>query len=167
MFKLEEVMAIIKAIDQSSIRKFALEQENARLVIEKDRLEPLQPELESGGSKDSFVRQAGGDDFRAEPATTPPVANEPAWAEGKSGEGCLQKIVAPMIGTFYAAPEPGAAPFVKAGQKVQPDAVVCVLEAMKLFNEIEAEVSGEIVEVLVQDEEFVEYGQPLFLVRPD
>ncbi len=70
-----------------------------------------------------------------------------------------------MIGTFYLTPEPGAAPFVKVGTRVAPDSVVCILEAMKLFTEIEAECSGEIVEILVKNGEFVEYGQPLFRVR--
>jgi len=71
------------------------------------------------------------------------------------------------VGTFYAASEPGADPFVKPGQKVMANTVVCVLEAMKLFNEIEAGITGEIVEVLCKDGEFVEYGQPLFLVKPE
>ena len=72
-----------------------------------------------------------------------------------------------MVGTFYASSSPDTAPYVKAGDKVTGDSIVCIVEAMKLFNEIEAEVSGEIVEVLVKDGDLVEYGQALFLVKPE
>lgn len=72
-----------------------------------------------------------------------------------------------MVGTFYEAPNPESDPYVKEGDKVSPDTVVCIVEAMKLMNELEAEVSGEIVEVLVENGELVEYGQPLFLVKPN
>lgn len=70
-----------------------------------------------------------------------------------------------MVGTFYQSPSPDSDVYVKVGSKVQPDTVVCIVEAMKLFNEIEAEVEGEIVEILVKDGQLVEYGQPLFLVK--
>lgn len=72
-----------------------------------------------------------------------------------------------MVGTFYQAPSPDAAPYVKVGDKVGEETIVCIVEAMKLFNEIEAEIKGEIVEVLVKDGQLVEYGQPLFLVKPE
>nr|WP_303244004.1 acetyl-CoA carboxylase biotin carboxyl carrier protein [uncultured Cellulosilyticum sp.] len=76
-----------------------------------------------------------------------------------------KSIKAPMVGTFYSASAPGAEPFVKVGDYVKKGDVVCVIEAMKLMNEVEAEVDGEIVEILVQNEDMVEYGQPLFMVR--
>lgn len=74
-------------------------------------------------------------------------------------------IKAPMVGTFYKASSPEAEPFVKVGDVVNNDTVVCILEAMKLFNEIQAEMSGEIVEILIEDGEMVEYDQPMFKVR--
>ena len=77
----------------------------------------------------------------------------------------ITDITAPMVGTFYCAPDPKAPPFVKVGSVVAPNTVVCVLEAMKIFSEVEAEVEGEITEVLVKDGDFVEFGQPLFRVR--
>ncbi|MDP4127063.1 MAG: acetyl-CoA carboxylase biotin carboxyl carrier protein, partial [Bacillota bacterium] len=77
------------------------------------------------------------------------------------------KIVSPMVGTFYRAPGEDADPFVKIGDKVEKSTMVCILEAMKLFNEIEAEVRGEIVDVLVENGQLVEYGQPLFLVKTE
>lgn len=70
-----------------------------------------------------------------------------------------------MVGTFYRKPNPDAEPYVKVGDKVNSDTIVCIVEAMKLFNEIEAEVEGEIVEILVEDGQLVEFGQPLFLVK--
>lgn len=74
-------------------------------------------------------------------------------------------IKAPMVGTFYKSPSPEADDYVKVGDKVSSSSVVCILEAMKLFNEIQAEVSGEIVEILVDDGEMVEYNQPLFRLK--
>lgn len=76
------------------------------------------------------------------------------------------EISAPMVGTFYRSPTPGAEPFVEVGDVVDPETVVCVLEAMKIINEIKAELAGKIVEVLVEDGKAVEYGQPLFRVLP-
>jgi acetyl-CoA carboxylase biotin carboxyl carrier protein len=78
----------------------------------------------------------------------------------------LVEIKSPMVGTFYASPEPGAAPYVKAGSRVSQGQVVCIIEAMKIMNEIEAEVSGLIREVLVENAHPVEFGQPLFRVDP-
>ena len=74
-------------------------------------------------------------------------------------------IKAPMVGTFYQSPSPEADPYIQVGDKIENDTIVCILEAMKLFNEIEAEVSGEIVDILVEDGEMVEYNQPLFRVK--
>jgi acetyl-CoA carboxylase biotin carboxyl carrier protein len=79
----------------------------------------------------------------------------------------LHKITSPMVGTFYSAPSPDADVYVTPGSKVSKDSIVCIVEAMKLFNEIEAEINGEIVEVLVSNGQLVEYGQPLFLVKPE
>lgn len=86
--------------------------------------------------------------------------------EAPSEEG-LVEIVSPMVGTFYAAASPEADNYVAVGDRVTETSIVCIVEAMKLFNEIEAEVNGEIVDILVEDGQLVEYGQPLFLVRPN
>lgn len=90
--------------------------------------------------------------------TSAPVEQTEAVSEGKF-------IKAPMVGTFYKAASPEADAFVQVGDKVSNDSVVCILEAMKLFNEIQAETSGEIVEILVEDGDMVEYNQPLFRVQ--
>jgi acetyl-CoA carboxylase biotin carboxyl carrier protein len=79
----------------------------------------------------------------------------------------LVAIKSPMVGTLYIAPDPESPPFVTEGARVSPTSVVCIVEAMKVFNEIKAEVSGTIKKVLVKNEEPVEFGQPLFMVKPD
>jgi len=92
----------------------------------------------------------------------PPEAKLPGEVVGVE----FQEIRSPMVGTFYASPDPDSPPFVQVGSNVGPATVVCVLEAMKVFSEIKAETSGTVERILVRDGEAVEYGQPLFLVRP-
>lgn len=98
-----------------------------------------------------------------QPANTNLQQNSPA-SENETGEKEGELIKAPMVGTFYKAPSPESEPFISVGDSVSNDSVVCILEAMKLFNEIQAETSGEIVEILVEDGDMVEYDQPLFRV---
>jgi acetyl-CoA carboxylase biotin carboxyl carrier protein len=86
-------------------------------------------------------------------------------AEARSSED-LHLVKSPIVGTFYEAPSPGAEPFVKVGTSVETGKVLCVVEAMKLMNEIESEVSGEVVRIFVENGQPVEYGQPLFGIRP-
>jgi acetyl-CoA carboxylase biotin carboxyl carrier protein len=108
----------------------------------------------------------------------PAPAGPPASGEGAGASGApasvgapavpsnLVEIKSPMVGTFYTAPEPGAEPYVKVGSRVSPGQVVCIIEAMKIMNEIESEVSGLIRESLVENAQPVEFGQPLFRVDP-
>ena len=91
---------------------------------------------------------------------------EPPEPSGPAEASELLTIESPMVGTFYAGSSPDSAPFVSEGSEVTPDSVVCIIEAMKIFNEIRAECSGTIVKTLVQIGEAVEFGQPLFLVKP-
>jgi acetyl-CoA carboxylase biotin carboxyl carrier protein len=99
-----------------------------------------------------------------EPAHTVPSPAMPASSAADTNE--LHIIKSPIVGTFYAASGPGAASFVKIGDMIQAGQVVCIIEAMKLMNEIEADVSGEVVRVLVENSQPVEYGQGLFAIRP-
>lgn len=78
----------------------------------------------------------------------------------------LKEITSPFVGTFYRSPSPGAASYVNVGDKVAPGKVLCIIEAMKIMNEIEAEIAGEIVEICVENESYVEYGQVLYRVKP-
>ncbi len=108
-------------------------------------------------------------------AAAPPVPGPQApgaAASGAAGPGAaavdsgLIAIESPMVGTFYAAPNPDARPFVSTGTTVDPDTVVCLVEAMKIFNEIKAECSGTVEKVMVSNGDSVEFGQPMFMVRP-
>ena len=90
----------------------------------------------------------------------------PAPAPAADADAGLVAIESPMVGTFYAASSPDKPPFVTAGAQVGPNSVVCLVEAMKIFNEIKAERSGTVVKVLVQSGQAVEFGQPLFMIKP-
>lgn len=95
-----------------------------------------------------------------------PAAPAPRTAAGPAAEEELHTVKSPIVGTFYEAPGPGTPPFVRPGDQVAAGQVLCIIEAMKLMNEIESDVSGEIVKVLVNNGQPVEYGQALFAVRP-
>ena len=138
------------------------------LMVEKDLREI---ELQEGESKILLKRGAGGEVVQqvVAPAPGAPVGAGSAPAAPPSDEGTddgLVPISSPMVGTYYASSEPGSPPFVSAGSTVSPDTVVCIIEAMKVFNEIKSEISGTVERILVQNEQPVEFGQPLYLVRP-
>lgn len=102
------------------------------------------------------------------PATAPPAASAPVPVEEAARPAStLKDIRSPMVGTYYAAPEPGAEPYVKVGSRVSAGQTVCIIEAMKIMNEIEAEVSGVVREVCVEDAQAVEFGHVLFRVDPN
>ena len=117
----------------------------------------------SGGESAPTVQLLGGAAPVA-PAVAPEVAAA-APAEGAAAEPEGKVITSPMVGTFYRTPSPDADPFIRVGDRVEEDTIVCILEAMKVMNEIPAEAVGEIAEVLVENGEPVEFGQPLFLLR--
>src|SRR5436190_18917173 len=99
-------------------------------------------------------------------ARSAPASSTTAIPAAVEDEAGLHKIESPMVGTFYAAPNPDATPFVTVGASISADKTVCIIEAMKIFNEIKAECSGTIEKILVKSGQAVEFGQPLFLVRP-
>lgn len=162
MLKIQEIREIIKLIDQSSIEKFTYEAEDTKITLKKgssgQTIVPVQ--LEEQPVVVQKVPEVVVEKVVAQEA--PVVVEVPVVKDASTHE-----IVSPMVGTFYAASSPEADAFVKVGDKVSDDSIVCIVEAMKLFNEIEAEVTGEIVEILVKDGQLVEYGQPLFLVKKD
>ncbi len=103
----------------------------------------------------------------ADPAEQPAAQRSQQESPAQAGGERLVEVVAPIVGTFYAAPSPDAPPFVRVGDRVSPGTVLCIIEAMKLMNEIEAETSGVVREVLVDNGQPVEYGQTLFRIEPD
>ena len=164
MFKIQEIREIIKLVDASSIDEFVYEVDGAKVKLKKNGVvvtETVTPKKEETAP---VVQQSA----PAAPVAAPAKVEEaPAPAAPTSNDPSLHKIVSPMVGTFYAAPNPDSPAYVKVGDKVGDETIVCIVEAMKLFNEIEAEVKGEIVEVLAKDGDLVEYGQPLFLVKAE
>ncbi|MCM2988823.1 acetyl-CoA carboxylase biotin carboxyl carrier protein [Bacillus safensis] len=160
MLKIEEIHELIKLIDESTIDEFTYENEGAKIKLKKNK-EVVQ----------QVAAQAPVAPVQAAPAQQAPKAQAPAQTEVPAQEAAasenLHKITSPMVGTFYASSSPEADPYVTTGTKVKEDTVVCIVEAMKLFNEIEAEVKGEIVEVLAENGQLVEFGQPLFLVKAE
>lgn len=159
MLNIDEIRQLIKLIDESSINEFTYENEGSKVELKKN----------AGGSV-QMVQQVPAAPVQAPAAQAAQQQQAPvqeALAKEEKDNGNLHKITSPMVGTFYASSSPEADPYVTVGSKVTESSVVCIVEAMKLFNEIEAEVKGEIVEVLVENGQLVEYGQPLFLVKAE
>ena len=165
MFKVQEIREIIKLVDASSIDEFVYEADGAKVKLKKKGgvTEVVAPKKEVAQAI-AQVEVAPAAPVAAAPA---PKVEAPAPVVVAENTAELHKITSPMVGTFYQAPNPDSPAFVKVGDKVGDETIVCIVEAMKLFNEIEAEVKGEIVEILVKDGQLVEYGQPLFLVKAE
>lgn len=167
--KIQEIREIIKLVDGSSITEFKYESEGVKIKLKKDG-------ASAGNSETATASQVQATPSApaAEQTPQPPAAPKAPAAEEKAPEKTsdseasdtdMHKILSPMVGTFYQSPSPDEPSYVQVGTKVSGEQVVCIVEAMKLFNEIEAEVDGEIAEILVKDGQLVEYGQPLFLVK--
>lgn len=162
MFKLSEIKELIKLVDQTSVQELEIENEGSRLLIRK----PNKTETVMVNAAPAYpvpAPAAAPTALQSAPVEAP--AAQPPAGQAAAEDAGLHQIVSPMVGTFYRSPSPGAAPYVDKGDKVKEKTVVCIIEAMKLMNEIEAEVSGEIVDILVENGQLVEYGQPLFLVK--
>lgn len=165
MLKVQEIRELIKLIDESTINEFEYELDGTKLTMKKGGAEtvtyqlPAQQQVQAAPAPQQLEQAAPA----PAASTTQPAPEAEKVAQGEN----LHKIVSPMVGTFYSSPSPDADVFVQPGSKVSKDSVVCIVEAMKLFNEIEADVKGEIVDVLVKNGELVEYGQPLFTVKSE
>jgi acetyl-CoA carboxylase biotin carboxyl carrier protein len=165
MYKLSEIKELVKLVNQTSIQELEIENEGSRLCIRKSN--PMEnvmmnPAVSQQGYAPAAV-QPNVQQSNQQPASAPEQASESSTDDKQDSN--LHTIVSPMVGTFYASPSPSAPAFAKNGDKVTEKTVVCIIEAMKLMNEIEAEVKGEIVEILVENGQLVEFGQPLFLVK--
>lgn len=163
---MDELRELIALIQDNGFAEFELEREGFRIHVRRDLAgseaaassagEPIaddapapQPSAGSSGTKASATPDHPG--ARAETAA--------------SEDQDLHMIPSPIVGTFYRSASPNADPFVKIGSSVEPDSVVCIIEAMKLMNEIQAETSGEVVKIYVENGQPVEYGQPLFGIK--
>ena len=167
MLKIQEIREIIKLVDQSSVEEFTYEHDGSKINLKKNNgvTVSAQPQVVQAVEEVKPAAQA----VQQAPVQEAPAAAQPVKEAPQANveDENLHKITSPMVGTFYQSSSPEAGPYVKVGDKVDESSVVCIVEAMKLFNEIEAEAKGEIVEILVKDGQLVEYGQPLFLVKPE
>jgi len=154
MYNLDEIKEFISLLEDSSLSVFEIQKEDGSKI----RLEKAQPAQQIVNT----IPVANG--IAAPAPVVPAVESAPAAPAAPVADNS-KTIDAPIVGVFYAASAPGKAPYVSAGKKVKKGDVVCIIEAMKCMNEIQAEEDGEIVEVLVKDGELVEYGQPLFKIN--
>lgn len=164
MLKVQEIREIIKLIDESNIDEFCYETEGTKVSMKKEKgqvvAEPIQMVQPQPVQEQKQAPQPAAESKAPEAQPAEQKEEQP-----KETADYDKEITSPMVGTFYMSPSPDQPAYVKEGDHVKEDSLVCIVEAMKLFNEIEAEVSGEIVEILVEDGELVEYGQPLFRVK--
>jgi acetyl-CoA carboxylase biotin carboxyl carrier protein len=163
MMDFKQIQELIKMINKSNIGEVTIEEKGFKVII-KQKEEPVQNYI-SGGSQMpvSYAPQPQPQPQGGQAPTAPALSDKP---KTEAIADNLITIKSPMIGTFYRSASPGKPQFVQVGDDVTPGKVVCIIEAMKLFNEIESEVKGRIVKVLVEDASPVEYDQPLFLVEP-
>ncbi len=159
----KEIQELIRLVSKSDLSMFKLKEGEFELTIKT-------------GKEEKIIHTAPAHMVASAPSMAAPVQAPPALRIPESSAGSQEsssasdkkylEIKSPMVGTFYRSPGPDKAPFVKVGDKVDAGATVCIIEAMKLFNEIESEVKGTIVKVVVEDASPVEYDQVLFLVEP-
>jgi acetyl-CoA carboxylase biotin carboxyl carrier protein len=158
----KQIQELIKLVNKSNIGELTIEEKGFHITI-KQKEEPVQQIITSAPQQMQPV-------ISQPVLTTPAVQLSGGTEKPKSAEppaaNNLITIKSPMIGTFYRSASPDKPSFVNIGDEIEPGKVVCIIEAMKLFNEIESEVQGKIVKVLAEDASPVEYDQPLFLVEP-
>ena len=155
---IKEIQSLIKFVAKSGASEVKLETDDIKITIRTGST--------SSGPETTYVQQIP---VQAPPVAAPAPAAAPPAPEAKEKEGDDAKYItikSPIIGTFYRKPSPDKPAFVEVGDTIGQGDVLCVIEAMKLFNDIESEVSGKIVKVLVEDSSPVEFDQPLFLVDP-
>ncbi|MEN3034052.1 MAG: acetyl-CoA carboxylase biotin carboxyl carrier protein [Aquificaceae bacterium] len=139
----EFVKEIINIVKGSDIKQLSIETEGFKLFIETHQKDIVQ---------------------RVEAPYREVRPQEPVYTTEEASQDNFHVIKSPLVGTFYRSPSPGAPPFVEVGDMVSPGQVLCIVEALKVMNEIESDVAGKVVKILVENGETVEYGQPLFLI---
>lgn len=149
---IKEIKEMINLMNENSLIELEIEKDGMRIRLKK-----------TSGQADALQ---GPIVIEREKTTQIPIAAAPKEQAAEKTAPKTIEIKAPMVGTFYRAPSPEAPPYVEAGQVLEVGQVVCIIEAMKLMNEIKSEIRGKIVEILVENTEPVEFGQPMFLVEP-
>jgi acetyl-CoA carboxylase biotin carboxyl carrier protein len=156
---LKDIKAIIDLMRKNNLSEFELERQEFKIKLK--RAAGVAPAVEEAGY---YAAPAAAPAPVALPAVLPPAA--PAAAPAVPSGPPSVEIESPMIGTFYRAPSPESQPYVEVGSEVNPDTIVCLIEAMKVMNEIKAEAKGVVTHILADNAKPVEFGQPLFRIRP-
>jgi acetyl-CoA carboxylase biotin carboxyl carrier protein len=159
---LSQIQDLIKFVSKSGVAEVEIEQKDFKIVIKTGSDKKGRPDLIQVAMPQATTPVA----LPAAPVAAAPTAPSAPSAPSASDDSKYVAIKSPMIGTFYRAASPDKPPFIEVGSTVKAGDTVCVIEAMKLFNEIESEVTGKVVKVLVNDSTPVEYDQPLFLIDP-
>ncbi len=171
MLKIGEIRELIRLLDETSLSEIRIETDDMKLSLKKPEANGAPVTPVSASPLIQVPQQVAVPSAAPVPAAVPAAATAQAAAPAAEvsskaeAEENVHIITSPMVGTFYRAPAPDAPPYVDRGSKVNPKTVVCIVEAMKLMNEIEAEVSGEVVDILAENGQLVEYGQPLFKIK--
>jgi acetyl-CoA carboxylase biotin carboxyl carrier protein len=154
--ELKDIKAIIDLMKKNSVSEFELEKQDFKI------------KLKRGGTANPVitVEEPAGIAYATPPAAVAAASAAATPAAAAKAASNEIEVNSPMIGTFYRSPSPESAAYVEVGAEVEPDTVVCIIEAMKVMNEIKAETKGVITEVLVENAKPVEFGQPLFKLRP-
>ena len=155
---LKDIKAIIDLMKKNSVSEFELEKQDFKIRLKRGPNGTVAPVSYEDAPVLTYVQPPGAIPVVAAPQAAPQASAAPAVPE--------LEIKSPMIGTFYRAPSPESASYVEVGTEVNADTVVCIIEAMKVMNEIKAEAKGVITQVLVENAKPVEFGQPLFKLRP-
>ena len=155
---IKQIQELVKLVNKSNIGELSIEQPDFKIKIKQNQ------------NNVSYVTAAPGyapsaQQFPPQAQLSPAIEDKKAGVEATKNDNYIT-IKSPMIGTFYRQDGPGKAVFVNVGDQIEPGKVICIIEAMKLFNEIESEESGKIVKILVEDASPVEFDQPLFLIEP-
>jgi acetyl-CoA carboxylase biotin carboxyl carrier protein len=148
---LSYVKKLIKLVSESDVHEIEIEEEGKKVRVTKASHVQAPVMMQAPGAQVPAAAPA--------PSPVPPAPHAPAASK-------LHEVKSPIVGTFYKAPAPDAAPFVSIGTHVEPGTVLCIVEAMKLMNEIESDAAGTVVKIMVENGQPVEYGQVLFLVEP-
>lgn len=168
MIDLEFVESLIRALDQSSLDSLELERGGTRIRLSKSPplYAPLPQDGAPSGSSGSHTSENPKEAVFGNPSPGSETLTPEVTAGSEASSGSLIEVTSPMVGTFYRAPSPDAPPYVEVGVRVGKGSVLCIIEAMKLMNELESEVGGTIAKILVENAQPVEYGQVLFLIDP-
>jgi acetyl-CoA carboxylase biotin carboxyl carrier protein len=160
MIELEFLQSLIHALDQSSLDSIEIERGGTRIRLSKSApAAPVMLGAPGAGPAVGQTREHGASDVSPAPAAEPAAADPPP--------SNLVEVKSPMVGTFFRSAAPDAPPYVERGAPVSPGDTLCIIEAMKLMNELESEVEGRVVDILVENAEPVEYGQVLFRIDPE